>query len=134
MMTLARSAGVGAVATAVDLATLAVLVHALGVSARAASAPALCLGVVVQFAGNKLVAFRDRDPDWVPQAARFLLVEAAGFAANLALFDLAVRHVPAPPVALRLATTSLVYFGVCLPVWAQIFRARRPAPGGCTPR
>lgn len=121
--TLTRSAGVGAVATAVDLATLAVLVHALGVTARAASAPALALGVAVQFVGNKRVTFRDHDPNWIPQAWRFLLVEALGFAANLALFDFAARHVALPPLALRLVTTNAVYFAVCLPLWSRIFRA-----------
>ena len=121
--TLARSAGVGVVATAVDLATLALLVHACGVGARAASAPALALGVALQFVGNKRLAFRDRDPDWAPQAARFMLVEALAFVANLALFDLASRHVSLPPVALRLATTSAVYFSVCLPLWSRVFRA-----------
>ena len=126
LATLVRSAGVGAVATAVDLVTLALLVHGLGLSARVASAPALCLGVAVQFFGNKLVAFRDRDPNWIPQAARFLGVELVGFAANLALFDLAVRHVAVAPVALRLVTTNLVYFGVCLPLWSRIFHTPRP--------
>ncbi|MBI5513758.1 MAG: GtrA family protein [Deltaproteobacteria bacterium] len=125
---LARSAGVGAVATAADLGTLALLVHGLHWDARQASAPALALGVLVQFVGNKLFAFRDRDPRWARQALRFLAVEALGFVANLVLFDLAVRAVPTAPVALRLVTTNLVYFCVCLPLWTRIFRS--PAEGG----
>ncbi len=120
----ARGAGVGAVATAVDLATLAALVHAFGVSARVASAPALLLGVVIQFVGSKLVTFRNRDRAWGAQAVRFAAVEAVGFVANLALFDLATRNVALPPVALRLVTTNAVYFCVCLPLWARIFRGR----------
>ncbi len=129
--TLARGAGVGAVATAVDIVTLAALVHAFGVSARVASVPALSLGVVIQFIGSKLVTFRDRDRAWRPQALRFAAVEAVGFAANLALFDLAVRVVALPPVALRLVTTNVIYFCVCLPLWARIFRgsARGELPG-----
>ena len=124
--TLARGAGVGAIATVADLTTLAVLVHSFGVTARAASAPALVLGVVIQFVGSKLVTFRNRDRAWGSQALRFAAVEAVGFAANLALFDLAVRHVAVAPVALRLVTTNLVYFGVCLPLWSRIFHTPRP--------
>ncbi len=122
--TLARGAGVGIVATAVDLASLAVLVHAFGFSARVASVPALLLGVVIQFVGSKLVTFRNRDRAWGAQALRFAAVEAVGFAANVALFDVAVRNVALPPVALRLVTTNVIYFCVCLPLWARIFRGR----------
>jgi putative flippase GtrA len=125
-----RSAGVGAVATVADLGALALLVHGLRWDPRQASAPALALGIVVQFVGNKLLAFRDRDPRWALQALRFLAVEALGFVANLALFDLAVRLVPAPPVALRLVTTNLVYFCVCLPLWTRIFRVGDEAASG----
>jgi putative flippase GtrA len=112
----------------VDLATLALLVHAFDLLPRVASAPALGLGVLVQFVGNKCFAFRDRDPRWAPQALRFALVEALGFAANLVLFDLAVRAVALPPVALRLVTTNLVYFGICLPLWSRIFHTTDSAP------
>jgi putative flippase GtrA len=113
--TLVRSAGVGAVATLADLLTLALLTHGLGVAARAASAPALCVGVAIQFVGNKRFAFRDDDPAWASQALRFAAVEALGFVAL-------------PPVALRLVTTHVVYFGVCLPLWSRIFR--HPASEG----
>lgn len=122
LATVLRSAGVGAVATLTDLTALALLVHVGRISARAASPVALLLGVAVQFVGNKLVAFRDRDPRWASQAARFAAVEAVAFAANVALFDVAVQHVALPPVALRLVTTNLVYFGLCLPLWSRIFR------------
>lgn len=121
---LARGVGVGALATSADLFTLALLVHAFGVSPRVASVPALSLGVAIQFVGSKLLTFRDREGRWGPQALRFLSVEALAFALNVALFDAAVRAVPLPPVVLRLVTTNVVYFGVCLPLWARIFRAR----------
>lgn len=120
---LVRSGGVGALATAIDLLTLAALTHAAGLPARVASVFALSLGVAVQFVGNKLVTFRDRSPRWGAQARRFLAVEAVAFAANLALFDLALRAAPhAPPVALRVVTTNVVYLGLCLPLWSRIFQ------------
>ena len=120
--TLLRSAGVGLVATGIDLSLLALCVSALGIPVRLASIIALTGGVLVQFAGNKLLAFGDRSRRWLSRGARFLSVEALGVALNLALYDLAVTHTRLPFLALRLATTSLVYFFVCFPLWALIFR------------
>jgi len=129
----ARSMGVGAVATAVDLTTLWLLVSVKGLSPRLASAPALGLGIGTQFVGNKLVAFRDRSPAWVRQGMQFLAVELCGLAANLWLYDLAVAHIRAPYLLLRLGTTNLVYFGLCLPLWSRIFAGQpieKRAPDG----
>jgi putative flippase GtrA len=117
-----RSMGVGAIATAVDFGLLALLVSGLGVDPRLASAPALALGVVAQFVGNKLVAFRDHSRAWLRQGALFFAVEALGFAANLVLYDLAMRATSGPYLLVRLVTTNVVYFGLCLPLWARIFR------------
>jgi len=119
---LVRSMGVGVIATATDLGVLALLVSGLGVSPRSASLPALLLGIVVQFLGNKLVAFEDRRPEWLRQGAQFMAVEALGFVANLVLFDRAMALTHLPYLAVRLATTSLVYFAICLPLWTRIFR------------
>lgn len=126
--TVLRSAGVGTVVTVVDLALLALLVSAAGVSTRIASPIALAVGVAIQFFGNKLLAFRDSSPQWARQASAFLAVEGLGFVANAVLYDLAVQHVPLPYVLLRIVTTSLVYFTICLPLWTRIFAA--PAPEG----
>jgi len=123
LLVFVRSAGVGALATGVDLVALALLVSAFGLSPRAASLPALGLGITVQFVGNKLFAFGDRSARWVEQGARFLAVEALGFTLNLLLFDLAVTHTPLPYLVARMLSTSLVYFAVCLPLWSRIFRA-----------
>ncbi len=122
--TLARSLSVGALATAVDLALLQGLVLA-GAPVRAASVAALSSGVAVQFFGNKLFAFRDRSRAWARQGGLFLGVEALGFAANLALFDVAVRALPLPIVVVRLLSTNVVYFALCLPLWSLIFRHRQ---------
>ncbi len=123
-----RSAAVGLLATGTDLVALAVLVDGFGLSPRDASLPALALGIGVQFVGNKCFAFGDRSPRWAEQGLLFLGVEALGMTANLLLFDLAVTHTPLPYLALRLATTSIVYFGICLPLWSRIFRAGDQSP------
>ena len=117
-----RSAAVGVLATAADLVTLAILVSGFHFSPRAASLPALALGIGVQFVGNKLFAFGDQSRAWVRQGAQFLGVEVLGFIANLVLFDFAVTHTHLPYLPLRLVTTNLVYFGICLPLWSRIFR------------
>jgi putative flippase GtrA len=119
----ARSAGVGLLATVSDLVALAVLVGGLGVSPRAASVPALALGIAVQFVGNKWFAFGDRSPRWLSQGVRFMGVETLGFVANLVLFDLAVTLTKLPYLPLRLLTTNVVYFAICLPLWSLIFKA-----------
>lgn len=119
-----RSAGVGVLATATDLAVLALLVSGFGVSPRIASVPALALGIAVQFVGNKLFAFNDRSRAWLRQGAQFLGVETLGFVANLVLFDLAMTRTPLPYLPARLLTTNVVYFCICLPLWSLIFRPR----------
>lgn len=120
-----RSAAVGLVATLVDLAALSVLISAFAWTPRSASLPALALGVATQFVGNKIFAFRNRERAWLRQGAKFAIVEAASFSLNIALFDIAVTRLPLPPVAVRLVTTSVVYFAFCLPLWSHIFREKR---------
>ncbi len=119
--TISRSAGVGVLATALDFVTLIFLVSVLHVPARVASFPALGLGVIAQFIGNKRFAFRDESPDWLRQGACFLAIEALGFACNAFCFDrlLIVTHLPY--VICRALSTSLVYFCVCLTLWSRLF-------------
>lgn len=121
--------GVGAVATLTDLLVLTVLASGFHLGPRASSFPALAAGIAVQFVGNKFFAFEDRSKRWGQQAALFLAVEALGFGANLALFDVGVRFLPLPYLAIRLVTTNLVYFGICLPLWSRIFTSSA-VPGG----
>ena len=119
--TLTRSAVVGIVATGVDFLALISLVSGLGLPARVASLPALSLGIAVQFVGNKWLAFRDPSRDWLRQATTFLAIEALGFVCNAFCFDrlLAITHLPY--VVCRALSTSLVYFGICLPLWSRLF-------------
>ncbi|MEZ4222988.1 MAG: GtrA family protein [Polyangiaceae bacterium] len=119
---LLRSSAVGLLATVTDLVVLVLLVSGAGIDVRIASVPALTLGIAVQFVGNKLFAFEDRSQEWARQGAQFLLVEALGFSANLVLFDLIVSRTHLPYLPVRLLTTSLVYFGICLPLWSRIFK------------
>jgi putative flippase GtrA len=116
-----RSALVGLAATVLDFGVLSLLVTGLGVPARLASLPALALGICVQFVGNKWLAFRDPSPEWLRQAGLFLAVEGLGLLANLVVFDRLLVWTPLPYLVCRVVSTSLVYFALCLPLWARIF-------------
>ena len=122
-----RSLGVGGIATLADLVTLTFLVSALGLSPRAASIPALLLGVFVQVVGNKRFAFRDRSPEWVKQGLLFAGVELIGFAANAAVFDFLMVHTNVPYLVARCLGTFGVYAAICLPLWTRIFKHAEPS-------
>jgi putative flippase GtrA len=119
--TLVRSAVIGIAATGVDLVVLWVLVHGLGVAAVWANVPALLLGVAVQFAGNKWVAFRDRSRDVGRQGAQFALVEVGAIGLNAIAFHLLVTFTGVPVLVCRMIATAAVYFGWSYPLWARIF-------------
>ena len=121
LRTLSRSAVVGLVATGLDFLVLIALVSGLGLEPRIASFPALSLGIAAQFVGNKWLAFRDRSPDWVRQAGCFLAIEAIGFVCNAVCFDRLLVLTHLPYVVCRALSTSIVYFGVCLPLWSRLF-------------
>ncbi len=117
-----RSLGVGGIATLTDLLVLTLLVSGFGVHVRVASIPALTLGMLVQFVGNKRFAFRDRSREWVRQGVQFAGVELLGFAANAIAFDLLVTHTPMPYLVARCLGTFVVYVSVCMPLWSRIFK------------
>jgi putative flippase GtrA len=101
--------------------TLTILVSGLGASPRVASIPALVLGALVQFVGNKRFAFRDRSPDWAGQSLQFAGVEMLGFAANAIIFDLLVAHTAVPYLVARCLGSFFVYVAICMPLWTRIF-------------
>ncbi len=127
LTTVLSSACVGAIATGFDLLLLAVLVDGLGLAPRAANLPALLGGVLAQFVGNKVFAFRDRSPAWVRQGLWFGLVEAGALSLNALLFDRLIAVFALPYLGARVLGSALVYFGFSLPLWSRIFRAPKPA-------
>lgn len=127
--TLGRSAVVGLVATGIDFLVLIALVSGLGLPPRIASLPALTLGIAAQFIGNKWLAFRDPSRAWLRQAACFLGIEALGFACNAVCFDRLLLLTHLPYVVCRVLSTSIVYFGVCLPLWSRLFSSAKRSDG-----
>ena len=128
--TFARSALTGGAATLADLAVLALATGALHASPKAANVPALLVGAVVQFFGNKRFAFRARGGDPRRQAALFLATEAVALTLNAALYHAIaslVPLVPATAVLARAITTHLVFLLWSYPVWKRVFAAPAPA-------
>lgn len=125
--TLFRSAGVGVLATLVDLLVLGILVEWAGVPATAANLPALVAGLAVQFLGNKYFAFRDHSRSFVRQGLGFLLVEAGTLTLNALAFDVLVRWAGLGWPLARLLGSSAVYFTFSFPLWRLVFRADAPA-------
>lgn len=120
----ARGASVGLAATLVDLCLLALLFDLAGLPLRVASPLALLAGVLVQFVGSRAFTFRARSQPIASQALGFTAVELLSFAANLALTELAATALHLSPTVVRVPVTSLVYFGVSLPLWSRVFRAQ----------
>jgi putative flippase GtrA len=128
MSTFFRSAAVGATATGADLVALSALVWGVGLSPSQANLPALTVGLAVQFAGNKWVAFGDRSAAVARQGGLFLAAEAVGLALSATLFHTLVAvHVPV--LASRLLASAVVYATYSYPVFRRIFGASPAAQG-----
>jgi putative flippase GtrA len=120
-----RSAGAGAVASVVDLVTLTALVSLAGLSPRAASVPALVLGGVVMFFGQKHWAFRSHAGRTGREAVLFALVQIGGLVLTAILYELVMRTVPGATryyIAVRLVTTNVVWVGYSFPLWHLVFK------------
>ncbi len=118
-------AGIGA--TAADIATLALLVSVLHVDAQLASVPALVVGGVVNFVGNRHFAFRAQAGHVGKQAAGYTAVELVALALNGLLYDTVLRLVPGARALywlVRLATSHAVFLGWSYPLWGRVFRVR----------
>ncbi|HEY8042498.1 MAG TPA: GtrA family protein [Polyangiaceae bacterium] len=127
---LLRAGVAGMAATGADLATLALLVSVFHGNARLASLPALVVGGVVNFLGNRHFAFRARDGHLGKQAAGYTVVEIVALALNGFLYDTVLRLVPGATHVywlVRLATSHAVFLGWSYPLWRKVFRVA-PAP------
>lgn len=127
--TFLRSALTGGAATLADLGVIAFAVGVLHQRPTAANVPALLVGAVVQFFGNRAFAFRAKGP-LHRQAALFALAEAVTLLLNGALYHAVATLLPlstAEAVVARAITTNLVFVLWSYPVWKRVFSAPRPA-------
>ena len=124
---LLRAGVAGIAATASDLAALALLVSVLHVDPRVANVPALLVGGIVNFLGNRHFAFRAREGHLGKQAVGYTAVELVALALNGLLFDAVLRAEPQAAHLywlVRLATSHAVFLGWSYPLWRQVFRVR----------
>jgi putative flippase GtrA len=127
---LLRSGAAGLAATAADLATLALLVSGAGWSPRAANVPALLVGGVVNFVGNRRYAFHAREGNAAVQALGFTVVEGVALVLNGVLYDFVLRVAPGVAAVywlVRIFTTNLIFLAWSFPLWHLVFRAPRRA-------
>jgi putative flippase GtrA len=127
---LLRSGAAGLAATAADLATLALLVSWADWSPRAANVPALLVGGIVNFVGNRIYAFHARHGNAAFQALGFTAVEGVALALNGILYDFVLRELPGVAAVywlVRLFTTNLIFLAWSYPLWHLVFRVPRRA-------
>ena len=127
---LLRSGAAGLAATAADLATLALLVSWADWSPRAANVPALLVGGIVNFVGNRIYAFHARQGNAAVQALGFTAVECVALVLNGILYDFVLRELPGVAAVywlVRLFTTNLIFLVWSYPLWHLVFRVPRRA-------
>jgi putative flippase GtrA len=126
LIQLLRAGLTGIAATAADIAALALLVSVFHVDPRIANVPALIVGGIVNFVGNRHFAFRAQAGPLAAQAAGYTAVELVALALNGLLFDAVLRLVPGARAAyalVRLATSHAVFLGWSYPLWRRVFAA-----------
>ena len=131
-----RAGAAGIFATAVDLATLTILVSGFHVSPHVANVPALIAGGVANFAGNRWFAFRAHREPLGRQVIGYAIVELVALALNGWMFELALRLFPQATHAywaLRLATSHIVFLLWSYPLWCLVFRQRGSRPALSSP-
>lgn len=124
---LVRSGMAGIVATLADLAVLTGLTELAGTSPGVASVPALVVGGLLMFFGQKYFAFQASGAPRPRELVEFALVQAGGLVLTGFLYDSALRIVPSLSehyVVVRLVTTNIVWLAYSFPLWHLVFRRR----------
>jgi putative flippase GtrA len=127
---LLRAGAAGIAATGSDLAALALLVSVLHVDARVANVPALVVGGIVNFLGNRHFAFRAKAGHLGKQAVGYTAVELVALAMNGFLYESVLRAAPQTAHLywlVRLVTSHVVFLMWSYPMWRLVFRVPREA-------
>jgi putative flippase GtrA len=129
---LGRSTIVGIIATILDFAILELCVRGLGWTPIIGKLPALTVGTLTQFFGNRHYAFRAQSGKIHRQLPLFLMVESSAFLITLGVFRLLVHWAKVPLEIANALSGSIVYFGVSYPIWHWVFRegTAKAAPPG----
>lgn len=126
-----RALFVGAWASVLDFAVVALCIRALSLEPTLARVIGLVLSGLLLFFGNRTYAFRAQAGSIARQARRFVLAELIGLCLNLVVFRLLVDYAPViPPEFSSQLANSLVFLTFAYPVRAfLVFRV----PNGGAP-
>jgi putative flippase GtrA len=100
----------------------------LHVDARVANVPALVVGGIVNFIGNRHFAFRAKAGHLGKQAVGYTAVELVALAMNGFLYESVLRTAPQTAHLywlVRLVTSHVVFLTWSYPMWRLVFRVRR---------
>jgi putative flippase GtrA len=112
-----RALIVGGVATACDFTVLTTLVRIAGVDPAWARAPALAVGGLIQFLGNRSFTFRAQAGRMSRQARLFLLFESVTLGMNWLLYEGLLKLLPqVAPELLSFLGTFIVFIGFNYPM------------------
>jgi putative flippase GtrA len=113
-------AGVGGgIATAVDVTTLVLLVHA-GIAVAPAAFCGATVGAVTCFVWNKYVAFRDRSRITTQQLVRFGLVAVATALLMALLMHVVAVKLGVPLVPAKLGCSAAVFLAWTFPAQRRL--------------
>jgi putative flippase GtrA len=89
-----RAGGTGATVTALNFASLWILVHFFG--PRVSFSLAFLIALAAHFTLSKFFTFRDRSSAWVRQISQYLIVAAISYVIQLAVFQSALSFLGLP--------------------------------------
>ena len=129
-----RSLAMGAIATALDVATLLATVTLLGWPNPAGAMAGVVVGGTFAFVANRLVAFTDARGTLRGQLAKFVLSTGAAMVVHAALVHLLADRLGLPVVAAKLAADVAVFsVGQMLVLRYVVFPRRRTTRTGLPP-
>ena len=97
--------------------------------AEVPNVPALVVGGVANFVGNRHFAFRARGGSLTRHALGYTAVEVVALVLNGVLYDLALRVFPGALHLywlVRIVTSHLVFLCWSYPLWRKVFRDGEP--------
>jgi putative flippase GtrA len=131
-MRLVRSGGAGTLATVADMGSLWILVKGFGIDPVPARVPALIVGSIVMFLGNKYFVFNQRSAQTLArEAIHFTIVQVVGIAVTYVVFKALLGLSPSfEPhyILVGLVANNFVWLAYFFPLWHFVFRSTEPKP------
>jgi putative flippase GtrA len=128
MMRLVRSGGAGSLATVADMGSFWILVRFFAIDPVPARLPALLLGSVVMFLGNKYFVFQRHSAQTLArETILFTVVQAVGIALTNWVFRVLLGLSPTFEqhyILVGLVANNLTWLGYFFPLWHYVFKAQ----------